>query len=117
MKKDTFYRCILEKYKDDTRIVAVKTTGFTDGEIGLHKEKYNSEVDTWVTTHIPTGCTLTTNEEYFKTRSAALKKAQEIIQGVNFNTYLDEHKNSESYATFIRSRYEQIVTKNFVGID
>lgn len=67
MRKDTFYKCCRDA---DKKVVAVKTTGYSEGDIGVHKEE-----GFWVATHIPTGLLLTPKTSRNKTIKQALNEA------------------------------------------
>ncbi|GHV36270.1 hypothetical protein FACS1894187_10600 [Synergistales bacterium] len=114
MKKDTFYRCMLRIYENKTKTFAVKTQGYSEGDIGLHKEKYSGELETWIATHIPTGAVLASAAHHCKTRTEALKQAQcKIAEHTNFQEKVEQFKRGEKFKAFQRSRYDQSVTGVF----
>jgi len=118
MRKDSFYTCIKQKNPDteETEIKALKISGFAEGDIGLHEIKYNSELNTWVATHIPTGLLLIDKrQEYHKTKSSALKSAKAKINLPSFEQNVKTHMESEGYKTFQQSRYDQCVTYAYGG--
>ena len=106
MRKDTFYRCV----KDDEKIiVAAKTTGYSDGDIGLHKEQ-----GFWVATHIPTGTRLTPKHLRNKTAKTALTEAKRLIsEKPDFDQYVQKYMDGDIYDAFQKSKYNQTVTGVF----
>ncbi len=72
MRKNTFYRCA---WDSDKKITAIKTTGYSENDIGVHKED-----GFWVATHIPTGLLLTPKTSRNKTTKQTLNEAKKIIE-------------------------------------
>ena len=110
MRKDYFYICTRGI---ENRIVAEKRTGYSEGDIGLHKSKSSNGEDIWIATHIPTGLRLMSleSEKINKNRQRALKEAKKIL-GENSGS-IEKHMKTEQYEAFRKSRYEQTVTKVF----
>ena len=106
MRKEYFYRCI----KQGDKIVAIKTTGFVNDELGAHQEGEN-----WIVTHIPTGYRIIAMPcKYAKT---AINEANKQIQAQSdFKQKIQETMDSKEFKEFQRSRYDQSVTKNFIGM-
>ena len=106
MKKDTFYICVREP--ESKKIVAEKVSGYSEGDIGLHKT-----ADGWRTTHIPTGNKVIS--QTFKTAKLALAAAKGITthEGENFDKRIQEVFEGDAYKAFSKSRYEQTVTTVF----
>jgi hypothetical protein len=101
MRKAAFYRCL--KNEEDGRVFAAKTTGFSDGDIGIHKAG-----DYWFATYIPVGCKITPILSHKKTPAAALKEAKNIIaENPDFEARIQEMMNDDSYQAFSQSRYKQ----------
>ena len=106
MKKDTFYRCVKD---DKKRVVAAKITGYSDGDIGLHKEQ-----GFWVATHIPTGTKLTPKYSRNKTAKTALTEAKRLIsEKTDFEQYIQKYMDGDIYDAFQKSRYNQTTTGVF----
>jgi hypothetical protein len=70
MKKDTFFISFRES---NGEIKAVKTTGYSDGDIGVHK---NAKGDGWTATWIPLGLVICSDQ---KTAAKCLSAAQKIL--------------------------------------
>ena len=104
MKKDTFYRCVIG---ENQRITAVKTQGYSEGNLGLHKEdKF------WVVTHIPTGTRLAA--DLATTRAAALAEVKQwVVARDDFTHKIQKYMESNAHAKFLKSKYDQIVTEVF----
>jgi hypothetical protein len=91
------------KEENSERIYASKTTGFSDGDIGLHKAG-----DYWFATYIPVGRKITPTLSHHKTRAAALREAKILIAGnSDFEVRIQEVKNGDAYRVFSQSRYAQ----------
>lgn len=106
MRKDIFYRCSLDS---DRKVTAVKTTGYSEGDIGVHKEE-----GFWVATHIPTGLLLTPKTSRNKTMKQAWNEASERINShENFAKLVEKALKSKEHQSFSDSRYAQSVTKVF----
>jgi hypothetical protein len=104
VRKDIFYRCL--KDKKDGRIFAEKTTGYSEGDIGLHSDIDSGGDRFWMATHIPTGRKLTPTAN--KTARLALSEAKRIIAAVpEFDKRIQETMDTEEYKTFTQSRYAQ----------
>ena len=101
MKKDTFYRCIVT---EDRQITAVKTVGYTEGDIGLHKED-----GYWVATHVPTGSRV--SSELNKTRRDALAEINQWIAEGDFTDKMQYRMFTCIYAAFLEAKHAQIVTE------
>lgn len=113
MQKDKFYICVLEKdpKTEKPKIIAQRNSGYSDGDIGLHEVQYNSELNSWIATHIPTGLKLIDQrQEYHKTKASALKSAKDKINKSEFITKLNEYLDGEQHKKFSQSRYDQSVT-------
>lgn len=106
MRKDTFYRCA---WDSDKKITAIKTTGYSENDIGVHKED-----GFWVATHIPTGLLLTPKTSRNKTTKQTLNEAKKIIENhPNFDEILKRQLESKHYRAFADSRYSQSATGVF----
>ena len=106
MKKDTFNRCVKD---DKKRVVAAKITGYSDGDIGLHKEQ-----GFWVATHIPTGTKLTPKYSRNKTAKTTLTEAKRLIsEKTDFEQYVQKYMDGDIYDAFRKSRYNQTTTRVF----
>ena len=109
MRKDNFYRCLIEKNK----VTACKTQGFSERDVGLHKGNYSYDLSkqTWAATHIPTGLGLTSNRIVYSTRKEALKAAYQAMRRDDFETILAKYMESDFHKQFSQSRYKQNVTE------
>ena len=112
MRKDYFYICICD-VENKTKVVAEKKTGYSVGEIGLHKSRnHRYGVDIWVATHIPTGLKLTSPESDYegvnRTRQRALKEARERLDRLGEG--IEKHMKTKEYEAFRKSRHEQTVS-------
>lgn len=106
MHKDIFYRCLREI---DGTIIAQKTFGFSEGDIGL-----NEINGMWEATHIPTGMKLSPNIPQYKTAKAALSNTEKrIADNANFKKLIEQCMESNHYRAFCKSRYEQSITSDF----
>ena len=105
MRKDYFY--ISDKDPETKEISALKVTGYSEGDIGVHKTK-----DYWTATHIPTGLRLTSYENLgkHKTRQQALKEANKVLENPVCEKSIEKHKETEAYEAFRQSRYNQTVS-------
>ena len=116
MRKDYFY--ISVRNNNTKEVIAEKRSGYSVGDIGLHKGKSWSGAEIWIATHIPTGTKLTSTESENtganKTRNAALKEAQKrITADENFEQRIADYKKTENFKQFSKSRYNQTVTGVF----
>ncbi len=99
MKKSTFYQC---GKKANKIIVAIKVEGYSEGEIGVHKDTEKG----WMATHIPTGVSLGWSAR--PTRRDALSMAKDYLaKMVDFDQKLQDHLNSETYADFLNAKKEE----------
>jgi L-rhamnose isomerase len=104
MTKTTFY---LQELTGGC-YTARKVSGYSEGDIGVHKLGNN----TWSATHIPTGTKLTPSN--YKTAKQALSEAKNsIVAHADYDERVQKTMESESYKAFARSRYEQSVTTVF----
>jgi hypothetical protein len=109
MRKQTFYRCV--RLSEKGNIVALKTYGYSDGDIGLHKDD-----GIWYATYIPNGGLLTPRKSRNNTAKAALAEAKRVISDrKNFEQDVRKFENSWIYKDFAKSKYEQSVTTVFGG--
>jgi len=105
VRKDTFYRCV----REDKKIVAIKTTGYSENNIGIHKEG-----GFWIATHIPTGMRLTPLSSRNKSIKQALNEAKRLIsEHDDFEKLLQARLESEIYEKFVQSKYKQSATGVF----
>ncbi len=97
MKKDTFYSCM----RDYGHIItAVKTDGYSEGDIGVYEEN-----GTWKAVHIPTGIRLRQNPSGDTTKEAALERAQKFVaERPNFDGKIKRHLCSAVHAAFLWSK-------------
>ena len=118
MRKDSFCICFLQKDEDDKyKIVALKVSGYTDGDIGLHKtQSFGMSREGWVATHLETGNKLTPTAVIHKTPKAALNEARKIIaENPNYEKRIQQVKEGSIYKEFLQLRNNQTITYNFVG--
>jgi hypothetical protein len=105
MRKDSFYVCCMT---DDGKVIATKVTGYSENDLGVHKDRN----DSWIVTHIPTGLRL--NIEHYASRAVALKETKKKLDKLtSFEDRVKEHMESETYRAFSDSRYAQSATKAF----
>ncbi|MBT9132272.1 MAG: hypothetical protein DDT33_00786 [Firmicutes bacterium] len=98
MKKDTFYKCMIDAKQN---ISAVKTAGYSEGDIGVHKEG-----KVWQATHIPTGLSLCQGFPEDTTRKAVLERAQKlVVERIDFAQKVKDHLGSAAYDAFLRSKH------------
>ena len=112
MKKDTFYRCVShDEVGGKPQVVALKTKGYSEGDIGLYKDPLQK---VWFATHIPTGLQLPSHQSDNKTAKAALAEAKRrIAERPDYNQKIQDHLRSKNHAAFLKSKYDQTVTKVF----
>ncbi len=97
MKKDTFYKCMIDAKQN---ISAVITTGYSENNIGLHKEG-----GVWQATHIPTGLRLCQGLPADGTRKAVLERAQKLVEMTDVDQKVKDHLGSAAYDAFLRSKH------------
>ena len=109
-KKRHFYRCVTHDTVDGKpQVVALKTKGYSDGEIGLHKEN-----GIWIATHIPTGLQFPPHRLNNKNARDTLAEAKQLItEGSEYTFKLQKHMYSDTYAKFLKSKAAQIRAELF----
>ena len=114
MKKATFYRIVnRDSVGGKLQITALKTTGYSESDIGLHQEN-----GIWIATHIPTGLALSsmavTNSRLDETKAVVLANAKRLIsERPDYADKLQKHIDSDNHAKFLKSKYDQTAIEVF----
>ena len=104
VKKATFYRYAIN---EERQVIAVKTQGYSEGDLGAYKEgKY------WVVIYIPTGIRL--SADLATTRVEALAEVKQwIATRFDLADKIQKYMASDNHAKFMQSKYDQTVTEVF----
>jgi hypothetical protein len=115
MIKDNFYICVKvpkgeREVKDKYETKAKRVSGYTEGNVGLHKQPD----DFWIASHLPTGLRISPILSKNKTRKEALREALKLInERQDYKKLVDSFMESENYKQFAQSKYDQTVTTVF----